>query len=556
MKDEILNAAHKYTNVYKWIVHPLSPPTDKKSAAGKRPLMPKWSDLKEPLTEQQIVMHFANRNVNIGVVCGSASDLTIVDVDDGLFLPDLMSGVDETSFIMSNRTKGRGHLFFKFCGEDWLRNYEYDYIKIDLRNDNEKGGGGNIVLPPSTHASGDLYKFNKPNFSLADIPEMSDRFKSNLKQLIVLNGDLSAAAKKSRKWVREFLTNPEILHGRDGRRCMLALCAELKANGFDTPTHGTFISRIVYRGDYDSTVASDQWGYVEPYPWKSNKLIAEFPEFCNQKNTHGGIVETPTSPPPATPPIVPDPEVKKTMTFVVVDEKRFDSLLQVFGGGCKKIHINGQVFYECLDENFIKSGVSNGIIRTVQVTRSTTCRITTTEELLAAVTKMEIKAGKHPLYYVYVGDEQLCFDAKDILNISKWREQLLASCKIVMGLRGKKTRDEFDDMLVYLLENAATVWNDLESEDDMLASLVYEDLCNLVKVDTRHAFKRNDMSYLTEKNYKMIKSSTIHQIVKNKNIGVSLQQIREVLRPRLVKNSEQVTIDGDKISVWYFKVEE
>lgn len=556
MSNEVYNSAIKYTNEYKWVVHPLSPPTDKKSAPGKRPLMAKWSDITKPLTGQQIQSQFKNKNVNIGVVCGSVSNLTIIDIDDELFLPDLMDGVDGAAFIMSNRIKGRGHLFFKHCNDTWLRNYEYDYIKIDVRNDNEKGGGGNIVLPPSTHVSGDVYKFNKPDFKMEDIPVIPDQLKTNFKQLIKLNTDLATAAKKSRKWVREFLSDPEILHGRDGRRCMLALCAELQANGFTSHEHGAFISRIVYRSDYDSVVASDQWGYIEPFPWKSDKLVAEFPEFCNEKNTHGDVK---APPPPATidkPVETPPHDVKKISTFVVVDEKRFDNLLQVFGGGCKKININGRVFYECLDENFIKSGEVNGIIRTVQVGNADTRRISTIEELLAVVTKMEIKSGKHPLYYVYLGEKQLCFDAKDILNISKWREQLISTCKIVMGLRGKKTRDEFDDMIVYLLGNAVTVWNDSESEEDMLASLVYEDLCSLVRVDSRHTFKRNDMSYLLEKNYKMVKSSTIHQIIKNKNIGVPIQQVREVLRPRLVKNSEQVRIDGDKISVWYFKIEE
>lgn len=552
---DVLKAAKKYTDEYGWVVHPLSNPNDNKNAPGKRPLMVKWSDLKHLLTHQELDKYFKNKDVNIGLVCGLSSNITIIDIDDELFQPELMAGVDTSNFIMAARTDGRGHLYFTHCNERWLRNHEYNYIKIDVRNDNDKGGGGNIVLPPSVHNSGDLYKFNK-DFELSEIPEMPEQFKNNLENLINLNIALSTSAKKSRKWVRDFLLNPEILHGMDGRRCMVALCAELKANGFTSDEHGVMISKIVYQKDYDPTVASDQWGYVEPFPWKSDKLIAEFPEFCNENNTYGSTTGPIQPTQQAESLNKPPHDVKKTMTFVVVDENRFDSLLQVFGGGCKKINLNGQVFFECQDENFIKSGEANGIIRTVQVGNADTCRITTIEELLAIITKMEIKSGKHPLYYVYIGEKQLCFDAKDILNISKWREQLISSCKIVMGLRGKKTRDEFDDMLVYLLGDADTIWTDSESEDDMLASLVYEDLCNLVKVDSRHAFKRNDMSYLVEENCKMVKSSTIHQIIKNKNIGVSIQQVREVLRPRLVKNSEQVRIDGGKISIWYFKIEE
>ncbi len=288
MSDEIYTAATKYTNGFGWVVHPLSPPDDNKSAAGKRPLMSKWSNLTDPLKQSEIAKYFKNKNVNLGLVCGEASDVTIIDIDDELFLSELMAGVDGSDFIMAKRTEGRGHLYFKHCSDGWLRNYEYDYIKIDVRNDNEKGGGGNIVLPPSVHSSGDLYRFNK-EFTRDEIPEMPEQFKTNLQKLIAGDAQLSDAAKKSRKWVREFLSSPERLHGRDGRRCMLALCAELKANGFTSDDNGVMISKIVYRDDYDPNVAADQWGYVEAFPWKSDKLISEFPEFCSEKNTKGEI---------------------------------------------------------------------------------------------------------------------------------------------------------------------------------------------------------------------------------------------------------------------------
>ena len=544
MLNEIYNSALNYTNKYKWVVHPLSPPTDNKSAPGKRPLTPKWSDLKKPLTKQQLESQFKNKSVNIGVVCGSVSNLTIIDIDDGLFLSDLMAGVDDDAFVMSTRIKGRGHLFFKHCDETWLKNYEYDYIKIDVRNDNEKGGGGNIVLPPSTHVSGDVYKFNKPDFKLEDIPVIPDQLKINFKQLIKLNTELSNAAKKSRKWVREFLSNPEVLHGRDGRRCMLALCAELKANGFTSDENGTFISRIVYRNDYDSTVSSDQWGYVEPFPWKSDKLIAEFPEFCNEKNTHGTIDNSPSS-----------PEQKKQIgTFVVLDTKKFKNMQQIYSNvHVDKFEHNGQTVYDCADISFLEFGLIHNIIKTVSVKDNNTLPIIdTVAKLESMITCMEIKDGKQPIYYIKIKNSVLRFEPNDLLNISKWRESLLANCKIVMALRSKKLRTEFDVLIAKLLQSAHIIWNDVESDEDMLVSIICEELSKLVYVDSLETLRSMEMSCFDDGFVKIIKSSTLHQIMRNRNIGLTIRKVREIMRPFLYKNSEQIRIKGEKVSVWYF----
>lgn len=294
MGSEILESARKYKELG-WVVHPLTPPNDKGPAPGKKPVLNNWSDFREAPSDKQIESWWGNgSNYNIGVVCGAVSGITVVDIDDQVFLGYLTEGIDVSDWVMSKRTKSRGHIFFQHDGSPELANHEYGYIKIDIRNDNTKGGGGNLVLPPSIHTSGDEYRWNRHVTSMDDIPAMPDKFKARLIHLIGEEERLKTAAAKCRKWVRDFLnpkTLPDILHGGDGRRCMIALCAELKANGFDSVDDGEFISRLIYREDYDPKVATYQWSMVEPYPWKSDRLCSEFPQYCNENNTRGKVPE-------------------------------------------------------------------------------------------------------------------------------------------------------------------------------------------------------------------------------------------------------------------------
>lgn len=537
----VYDASKKYTEEYGWVVHPLSNPNDDKNAPGKRPLMKGWSDLKQPLSEKNIDKHFKNKDVNIGLVCGEVSNITIVDIDDELFQPELMAGVNDLTFIMAKRTEGRGHLYFKHCSDGWLRNYEYDYIKIDIRNDNEKGGGGNIVLPPSVHNSGDVYFFNK-DFNVNNIPEMPEQFKLNLQKLINGNTQLSTAVKKSRKWVREFLSNPEILHGRDGRRCMLALCAELKTNGFTSDDNGTMISKIVYRNDYDPTISNDQWRYVEPFPWKSDKLIAEFPEFCNDENTHGSITKKPET---AT--------KEKDVTFIITNTKKLKHVREIYTDvTINKVEHNGRTLYTCLNNEFLNFCINQKIIEIVEVKDVVLPIVDTIKKLESMIVCMEIKDGKQPIYYVKIDNNTLRFEPDELLNISKWREYLLANCKIVMGIRSKKLRTDFDCLIANLINNAHIIWNDVESDDEILVSIILEDLNKLVYVDAIEKLNQMEMSCYDDGETKFVKSSTILQIIQNRNIGLKIRSVREIMRPYLKHNSKQIRIGGERVSVWFF----
>ena len=298
MSNEIYLASQQYTKLG-FVVHPLTSPNDKGKSPGKKPLLNKWADMKTPANDADLKKWFEKTDHNIGVVCGSVSGITVIDIDDPVFEKPLLDGIDTRGWLMSRRTADRGHIFFKFINDERLLNHEYSHIKIDIRNHNSNGGGGNIVLPPSVHEEGETYKWNCLIDDISTIPEMPDIFKDRLIVLTEMDLRLKTYVYKCREWVREFFnpkTLPDTLHGGDGRRCMLALCAELKANGFDTQADGEFISRLIYREDYDEEVTLTQWSHVHNVPWTSKRLCSEFPQYCNQNNTSGRIPEEPQSP--------------------------------------------------------------------------------------------------------------------------------------------------------------------------------------------------------------------------------------------------------------------
>ena len=84
-----------------FILHPLN---------GKIPILKKWQDL--TATPNDIDKH-NEKGGNIGAVCGKASNITVIDFDSFLFADDIFKGA-KIETLCSERTEGRGHVFFKY----------------------------------------------------------------------------------------------------------------------------------------------------------------------------------------------------------------------------------------------------------------------------------------------------------------------------------------------------------------------------------------------------------------------------------------------------------
>lgn len=246
---------------------------------------------------------------------------------------------------------------------------------------------------------------------------------------------------------------------------------------------------------------------------------------------------------------------KNYILFEIINQDKYNNLLNIYDNIIieEVENNNGNTIYKTDNKRFSELAINEKIISIIDLEKNKLEMVHSTEDLKLIIEKMEIKGGKDVLYYIHVNGSKMCFDVSEMLTINKWREKLLSDCKIVMGLRSKKHREEFDFLIASLLVNAKEIWIDEESDDEMYASIILEEINKLIKVEDKKSFKRNILSYLVEDGSKLIKSSTIHQIIQNKNIKLTMRSVREVLRSELTKNSKQINIDGGLVSVWFFK---
>ena len=171
-----------------------------------------WQSRESTLTEAEIKKYWGPdrksyfNNANIGLQCGKRSGLTLIDVDDWnpAIWNELTAGLSIDNWLISKRTKDRGHIFFKYTQA--LKAQKHHDLGIEILMDSN-----NAVLPPSKHKSGQTYSFNREIRTLEDIPEMPEELISRLETLVVTNNNLKVILQKCKLCLREkFQANKKV----------------------------------------------------------------------------------------------------------------------------------------------------------------------------------------------------------------------------------------------------------------------------------------------------------------------------------------------------------
>lgn len=141
-----------------WRVIPVGSPTMK--GGGKTPLLKDWTN--QATTDPQTISEWWRLypDANVGVATGQASGIVVIDIDvdkggdDSLY--DLEQQYGKLPYTTESLTGGGGrHLFFKYPAGVTVRNSVGKLGPgIDVRSD-----GGQVVLPPSIHKSGNAYEW-------------------------------------------------------------------------------------------------------------------------------------------------------------------------------------------------------------------------------------------------------------------------------------------------------------------------------------------------------------------------------------------------------------
>ena len=175
--------------------------------------------------------------------------------------------------------------------------------------------------------------------------------------------------------------------------------------------------------------------------------------------------------------------------------------------------------------------------------------------LNASIERVEKKDGDPVFFYVYIsGKEQpIRFTTPEFGALSKWREKLM-DIDIVLSTHKKGIWGDFDEFIHSLIHRADVVWKDEESEDEIYASIVLSEIDRLVLVETWEDFLRNPRSFIIDNDgARIVKSSTINDILNQKQINMNLTKLREVMRLHLAGNSKQKHIGGKWVSIWFLK---
>lgn len=130
-----------------WHLIRLSPHDDPGPSPGKRPIDTNWPDLPPP--SEQTVDDWLADGFNLG--CATGHGFVVVDIDGPSIPPEFPA----TLTVRTGRPGGGWHLYYA-TGEGVVVRNSAGKLgkKIDVR-----GQGGQVVIPPSRHASGERYSW-------------------------------------------------------------------------------------------------------------------------------------------------------------------------------------------------------------------------------------------------------------------------------------------------------------------------------------------------------------------------------------------------------------
>ncbi|KAB2945290.1 MAG: bifunctional DNA primase/polymerase (plasmid) [Candidatus Methanoperedens sp.] len=271
MGIELLNEAIKLTKKG-WVIHPLAGPKDIGQSPGKRPLLNSWQKRKKA-TVTELKEWFEKTDNNAGLVLGIESGIIVIDLDkfdwvDVLFPPE-QKILENT--LRARRTTGRGHIYFKYT--DKIGNWKFHDFGIEILGDRNQ-----VVVPPSVHKEGQQYKWQLPegaDLETFELPELPETVIETLKLLKKFDEKIKGC-RTCFKWVVN--QSPDAMHGKEGRRLMLATATELKSEHV-TLEEFRLYAKKVYGDNYNPIRTNSEWkGIDERKRWKCITIRENFPE--------------------------------------------------------------------------------------------------------------------------------------------------------------------------------------------------------------------------------------------------------------------------------------
>ena len=205
---------------------------------GKRPIVA-WDKYKnETATEAELYAWAAMKDeLNIGIVCGVTSNITVVDADTQEAV-DMLEGMNLPDTLKVKTKKGY-HYYYKYCANPVLSNAVRIVEGVDIRTQ-----GGQVVAPGSQHVSGFIYSWFNEGTPIAEFPQaLEDLFTASAQKTRENNKDVSNIAEGSRN---SSLTSLAGSMKHLGMSYEVVLAATMSTNsGFSDPLPDSEVETIV-----------------------------------------------------------------------------------------------------------------------------------------------------------------------------------------------------------------------------------------------------------------------------------------------------------------------
>lgn len=275
----IMDAYYFYTD-RGIIVHPLSIPQPNNRKTGKSPVYTGWNERKQPYHEN-FMKGYAEQGYNLGIACGRASDVTVLDIDwycmgiidyifDGLSQADINNFVKQKHQNPGANPTEKGHFFFRYTPE--VQTGINKELGFDVLGQNVLGKSQNCVCHPSIHADGSMYRFNK---DIAERKEMPASVVKKINEIIELYDGLKGVLRKCRPVFQKLWRavaeeeESDIYHvwsifrnNNEGRNRSLGLFTELLVHGA-TVQHCHLVSMMIFGREYDPKLTNKELGYID-----------------------------------------------------------------------------------------------------------------------------------------------------------------------------------------------------------------------------------------------------------------------------------------------------
>ena len=284
---QVLEAVEEYTAAG-IITHLCKPAEIGVVGTGKSPMPVAWQAQKSTRHINYMKAELKkNPEANLGILCGRASDVTVLDIDwyckpieDFLF-----KGLDTSKWVTQqhgNGKNGKKHIFFRHA--KGLLPGQHQELGFDLLTNNIVGAGSNCICAPSVHYSGEVYRFNRPVAERCEMPkELIDRvnhllevyegFKDVLSQCKTCFRGFWDAIFREKHSIYYHVT--DLFRHEEGRRRHIALFADLKANGA-TNEQLLLACWMIFGNEFDEAkYKKNNGGISSTTPWGLEKILKD-----------------------------------------------------------------------------------------------------------------------------------------------------------------------------------------------------------------------------------------------------------------------------------------